>query len=166
SYTHRYNLIQQSYSDNFITTLAFPTRYHAGLERNQMRAAWDLAPKWGQNIHLYYEHMPFKPDDNGHIFAVTSTFYFPGIFHNHSFQFRFNYQESSGIFRYSSIIPRVSGYSRLRPSRPSNTIMLDYALPLAYPDFELGTLAYLRRISATMFADFQDVSTDHLQKPR
>lgn len=165
SYTYRYHLQQKHLSDNFIRTLAFPIQYHFYMARNQIRSTWDLAPKWGQNLHFYYGHLPFEAHA-GKLFAFTSTLYFPGLLRNHSFQMRFNYQQVSGQFRYTTIIPRVSGFGQIPATQPDNTLLLNYAFPISYPDLEIGNLAYIRRIRAGFFADFENINKQSMKAPR
>ena len=166
SYTHRYNLKQQHLSQNFIRSLAFPIQYHLYFGRNKIRSAWDIAPLWGQTFHVYYGHMPFEGSGTDKFLAITSNLYFPGILRNHSLQVRFNYQEVSGQFQYASIIPKVSGYGQIAATQPENTLLLNYKFPIAYPDLELGNLAYLRRLRAGFFADFENISQKHVNRPR
>src|SRR5690606_33321857 len=62
--------------------------------------------------------------------------------------------------------PMVSGYDQLRLTRPDNTFFINYKFPFAYPDFEIGSLAYVKRLKATIFSDFEDVGIKNNFKPR
>lgn len=165
SYTSRYNINRPDFQNVFIKHIEFPMHYQISLGRNARRAPLDLAPRWGQNISLGYRHLPFSKL-SGTRFALRSAFYFPGLATNHSAQVRFNLQERDGVFSYENIIPMVSGFAQLKPTQPQNTLFLNYKLPLAYPDFQLGSLIYLKRIKANLFTDFEDFSFDEQSKPR
>ena len=40
--------------------------------------------------------------------------------------------------------------------------MLNYRLPLAYPDWALGSLAYIKRFHGYLFADYQNIHKSEL----
>lgn len=158
SYTNRYE-IENNFS-GLIQTLDFPMHYEFSASRTNRRSARDLAPKWGQSISIRYRHFPFEQRLTGELFTFRSALYFPGIFRNHSFQASYNFQNSNGEYRNTVDIPRVSGYSFMRPAENTrNTLLLDYRLPLFYPDWELGPLAYIKRFKAGFFADFENIDS-------
>lgn len=156
SYTSRYQVINRP--SNFIQNLQFPINYQIYFSRNLQRGMRDLTPKWGQNISISYFHLPFENQINGSLFAFRSNFYIPGLLTNHSFSASFNYQRSKGAYEFNVEIPKVSGYSHIKQTVGlRNTLLLDYRFPLFYPDAELGPLAYIKRIRAGLFADFQNI---------
>lgn len=165
SFTEKYNV-----ENNFpalIKTLEFPMHYEFSASRNSRRSARDLAPKWGQNIAIRYRHFPFEDQVNGELFTFRSTFYFPGMMRNHSLQASFNFDKGSGVYRSTVDIPRVSGYAFMSPtSNPRNTLLLDYRMPLFYPDWELGPLAYIKRFKGGLFADFENIDSGKPFAPR
>jgi hypothetical protein len=117
-----------------------------------------LAPPWGQNLTITYEHLPFETNRKGELLAFTSLFYTPGIYTNHSFQTSFNLQIGIGDYRLINDIPLVSGYYNLTPIKElRNTLLFDYRFPLFYPDWEIGPLAYIKRFKGGFFADFENV---------
>lgn len=60
----------------------------------------------------------------------------------------------------------VNGYDQLKPSLPRNTFLVDYRFPLAYPDWELGPLAYIKRLKGGLFFHFENIDTSHPNPPR
>ena len=164
SYLSRYNIINKP--SNFRSVLRFPMKYQVYLNRNSRRSALDLAPRWGENLTFTYQHFPFE-DINGDLFSFRSLFYAPGLFQNHSLQARFNYQIGSGAYNLTVDIPRVSGYSNLKPTKDlQNTLLLNYRFPIFYPDWEIGPLAYIKRIRGGFFSDFENVGKANTFKPR
>jgi hypothetical protein len=138
--------------------LSFPMKYLLYVNRNTRRSPQDLAPAWGQNFTLTYRHFPFEKSLSGDLFTLRTLFYTPGLFRNHSFQTSFNYQTNSGAYNLTNDIPLVSGYYNLpRTNDLSNTLLFDYRFPLFYPDWEIGPLAYIKRIKGGFFADFENV---------
>lgn len=164
-YTNRYDI--ENGVPSLLNTLSFPMLYQVYASANSRRSSRDLAPKWGQNITLTYRNYPFENRVEGELFTFRSTFYFPGIARNHSFQASFNYQESSGNYINTVDIPRVSGYSNLKPvGNTTNTLLLDYRMPLFYPDWEAGPLAFIKRFKGGFFADFENIRKGNSFSPR
>ncbi|MBC8051727.1 MAG: hypothetical protein H7Y13_01545 [Sphingobacteriaceae bacterium] len=158
SFSDKYD-IENNFA-NLLQSLRFPMHYELSASRNSRRSARDLAPKWGQNISLKYRHFPFENQVEGEIFAFRSTFYFPGVLRNHSLQASYNFQQTKGAYETLVDIPRISGYAFAQPrTNPRNTLLLDYRLPLFYPDWELGPLAYIKRFKGGIFADFENIDS-------
>lgn len=156
SYTSRYSI--QNTPSKFSSKLLFPIKYQIYFNHNTLRSARDLAPPWGQNLTVSYEHLPLNFKQKGELITIRSLFYTPGVLTNHSFQTSFNVQSRSGDFNLVTEIPVVSGYYQLNPAGElQNTLLFDYRFPLFYPDLEIGPLAYVKRLKAGLFADFENV---------
>lgn len=142
---------------NFISRIAFPAFYQLRMQRNQRRSARDLAPRFGQNLTFFYTHSPGNGSNS--LAAMRTLFYFPGILPHHSLSLRFNEQEDGTTSLSSLVIPLPRG--NYRPDNITglyNSLLIDYRFPLFYPDLELSGLAYVKRIRAGLFADFENVS--------
>lgn len=166
SYTNRYRLNRPELESRFPGHLAFPMSYLVYFNHNNRRSQLDLAPRWGQNLSATYRHLPFAGNQNGTAFSFRSAFYFPGIARNHSLQARFNYQVVSGMYSGLNEIPLVSGFDQLQPSLVTNTLLFNYRMPLAYPDWGIGPLAFVKRLKGGVFADFQNVGKGEPFSPR
>ncbi|MFZ4260783.1 hypothetical protein ACFRAE_01995 [Sphingobacterium sp. HJSM2_6] len=156
SYQQRYDL-SISTLRNFNYEFSFPLNYLVYFNRNTRRSQLDLIPKWGQNINFTYRHVPFEDAADGQMFVLKSNFYFPGIFHNHGFQARFSYQSSTGRYEGMYEIPLVSGFSSFNAGKFNNTLLLNYRFPIAYPDWAISSIAYIKRFHGYFFADYQDI---------
>ncbi len=155
-YSDRYDLTYKP--TNFIKSINFPLKYNLALGLNTRTSERDLAPKWGQNINLAYEHLPFERALRGNNLVFKSLFYFPGIANNHSLSTSFNWQKNSGVYQFNIDLPRASGYANLAGIKDlSNTFLVDYRFPIAYPDWEIGPLAYVKRIKGGFFTDFENI---------
>lgn len=150
----------------FNRTLAFPMHYSVYLSRNTLMASRDLYPLWGQNADLEFENLPFTTIEKGRLFYMNSLFYLPGLFNHHSFQAGFSYQQNIGVYQNDRLINEISGYAFLPPNKLKNSFFLNYYLPLAYPDLQISSLAYVRKIQAGLFLNKQNLgsSTDPLLK--
>ena len=166
SYTQRYNMDTPALEKRFIKKLKFPLDYQVYFNRNSRTSRYDLAPKWGQNISLFYRSSPFEKQLTGEAFSIRSSFYFPGVMTNHSLRTRFSFQHHNGQFQYSNYIPMVNGYDLLPASLPKNTLLVDYRFPIAYPDWELGPLAYIQRLKGGFFTHFENFADHGNTKPR
>lgn len=155
SYTKRYNTSLNL--QNFQDVIAFPLNYQVYINRNSMRSKMDLAPRWGQNISLTFRHRPFEQRSSGEVLSLRTNFYFPGLWTNHSLQLRFAAQKNNGIYLGMYDIPMVSGWGHFNSPIVKNTAMANYRLPLFYPDWSIGSIAYIKRFQGLLFSDFQNV---------
>jgi len=142
---------------NFRKEFRFPMSYQAYFNRNSMMSKMDLAPKWGQNMSITFRHSPFESAIGGTISSLRTSFYFPGIFNNHSLQIRLNAQKASDIYQYTTDIPTVSGYGHFNSPQVQNTLLINYRMPLVYPDWTIGGIAYIKRLKGGLFADYQNI---------
>lgn len=169
SYTSRYSIQSQPDQVPIIEYIAFPMRYGFYYSQNSRRSTRDLAPRWGHNYRIDYRHFPFDSQIEGDLLSIKSIFYTPGLFRNHSFSASLNWQQNTGsaFDKFAIDIPTVSGFNRLTNTDPlKNTILLDYRFPFAYPDWELGPFAYIKRFSAGFFADFENITANKNNLPR
>ncbi|NGM62746.1 hypothetical protein G5B30_12565 [Sphingobacterium sp. SGG-5] len=157
SYMQRYNVSMAV--TNFPMTRKFPLNYQVYLNRNHTMSTMDLTPRWGQNFSFTYRHMPFDPAQTGTTWSLRTNFYFPGLLLNHGLQIRYSYQEKSGRFLHNNDIPLPRGFSFYPTVFLKNTLLMDYRLPLAYPDWSIGSLAYIKRIKGDLSADYQNIET-------
>ncbi|TAE41071.1 MAG: hypothetical protein EAY66_01645 [Sphingobacteriales bacterium] len=155
SYTQRYQISLKG--TNLPMEIKFPLDYQYTFALNQSRSPRDLAPRFGQNFSVGYSHLPFHTQ-KGTILFMRSQFYFPGLLANHSLQASFNMQNASGIYRNNIDIPRASGFANIDAiGKIKNTLLLDYRFPIAYPDWQLGPLAYIKQVKGGVFTDFENL---------
>jgi hypothetical protein len=159
SYTKRYML--ENLPSSFNTTLNLPLNYGLTLQHSIRQAERDVAPRWGQILRLKYFHQPFDTRLGGDLFSTEAFLYFPGFARNHSFLANFNFQEASGVRQYNTEINTVYGYNNIQArSRLKNTLLFNYRFPIAFPDAELGPLAYIRNIRGGMFCHYENVGRE------
>lgn len=173
SLTNRYNLEvdpqHPQAEKNFIQEIHWPFQTSLNVGHSVRSSSLALGPRWGQQIGIGFRQLTQQGVNNGnpsrHI-AVLSSFYFPGVMPHHSTHVRMNYQRGAGAYRNINDIPMVSGYDQLQPVAVSNTVLFTYRFPLAYPDWELGNLAYIMRLKGGLFADFENVDRRQPLKSR
>ena len=166
NYTHRY--MGENMPNNYIRKLLFPMQYSFALTHTMRQSERDVAPQWAQSLRLTYLHQPFASNLEGKLFALESYFYFPGLAKNHSFLASFNYQKANGIREYDTEISKVYGYNNIDARSPlSNTLLFNYRFPLVFPDAEIGPLAYVRNIRASLFSHYENIGKEtNLAEPK
>lgn len=122
---------------------------------NQIKSvAKDMRPRWGQILEMKYANNPFEGLDLGEIYALTGKFYFPGIIKHHSLKLSLGYQyRNYGTYTYSDFIELARGATSIK-NKEMKTFFIDYKMPLAYPDFSIPNIIYIKRIKANLFYDF------------
>lgn len=162
SYLNRYQISVNNLK-NFDTDIIFPLNYQAYFNRNAMRSRMDIIPRWGQNISFTYRHIPFDNEASGMTWSIRSIFYLPGIKLNHGLQIRTAVQESNGRYQYLQDIPMIDGFAFTKVERIRNTLLFNYHFPIAYPDWSIGQLAYIKRIRGVAGAHYQNIENQNLQ---
>lgn len=165
SLLNRYGLeLSQPHAEaekRFVKQIRFPIQTAINLGHHVRSSALDLAPRWGQHLSISYRYLQNEVLNRGSVsrhWLFRATFYFPGIAPHHSTSIRVNYQRGSGIYAPLNEIPLVSGYDQLEPQSVRNTVLLAYRFPLAYPDWEIGSLAYVKRLRSGLFTDFENIN--------
>ena len=165
SLTKRYQ--PENLPKNFINSLNFPMDYRFTFTHSTRQAERDIAPRWSQIFRVKYFHQPFDQKLAGELFSLESFFYTPGLFTNHSFLLNFNYQEATGIRKYNTAINKVYGYNNiLAKTALTNNLLLNYRFPFAFPDAEIGPLAYVRNLRATLFLHYENIGETNLNEPK
>jgi len=142
---------------NFRTEIKFPLHYSFYFLKSRLAATRDLYPAFSQDLSFSFEHLPFERTLKGRTLYLNSNFSFPGFAPHHSFQLSFNVQEKSGAYAGERDITEISGYEVLPPNRLRNTLLTAYYFPVAYTDWELGPVAYIRRLQAGVFFNSENI---------
>lgn len=132
--------------------------FFCNAEKTVMR---DLAPHIGQEFHAGYRSSLSKGLDFGRLFFADATLFFPGIAKHHSIAISSNIQKKENgnySFANESRLPR--GYNILWFD-DSRCFSFTYRLPLAYPDLNIGSLFYFKRLKAGLFADYGKIAIHH-----
>ncbi|MDH4091506.1 MAG: hypothetical protein OEV24_13650 [Cyclobacteriaceae bacterium] len=122
------------------------------------RSRRDFLSRWGQTLDAEFYNTPYEGDFVGKLFAVRSTFYFPGFAKHHFFYARGAYQESlqgveTNLYTFRNRIPKPRGMSYPADEK-FLSLSANYAFPLWYPDIALGPVLNVQRIKANIFFDY------------
>jgi hypothetical protein len=120
----------------------------------QQSAIRDIYPKWAQVFDYNYTFSPFDKDIDGTSESLKTAFYFPGFFPNNGIRIRIE-TEKQELERYymGNRIHWPRSYKNIY-SEELYFLSFDYVMPLFYPDLNISSLFYLKRIRATFFYDY------------
>jgi len=166
NYTQRY--MGQNMPDNYIRKLLFPMQYSFAVTHSIRQSEREVAPRWAQSLRFGYVHQPFAGNLPGRLYSFESFFYFPGLARNHTFLTNFNYQNATGVREFNVDIPTVYGYNNINArSKLSNTLLFSYRFPLAFPDAEIGPIAYIQNLRAGLFCHYENIGKEtNLGEPK
>ena len=125
--------------------------FFSNVFRNALR---DIYPKWGQVVDLNYTFAPFDKEIYGKSVSLKTTFYFPGFFRDNGIRIRYEKEKQDpASFFYGNRVLHPRGYEDII-SMELDFMSFDYVLPIAYPDFNLSSFFYLKRIRTGLFYDY------------
>ncbi|UOQ72725.1 hypothetical protein [Hymenobacter cellulosilyticus] len=114
----------------------------------------DVAPRWGQTLTASWRNTPFSTGLQARQWAAFGSLYFPGLGKHHSLRLRGGYQSQDQRQNYyfspAVFYPRGQGYVSFDQLQVGS---VEYRLPLADTNWELGRLLYIQRIKAMGFYD-------------
>jgi hypothetical protein len=143
--------------------LFFPLSHELHFTRLKKSSFRDFQPQWGQTLSLFYRHTPWKGDYTGNLAAAKIGFYFPGLFRHHSLFIQGGFEGQNPMnYRFSSEILFPRGYNYVFLDSFSK-FSINYAFPLAYPDWALDGIFYLKRLRTNLFYDY---GTGHIGQKR
>lgn len=115
----------------------------------------DVYPNFGVVVDALYRNSPLGTTRLGSLTAFQSNLYLLGLIPNHGIRLYSGIQKKniSGAFGFSEVIRFPRGWGKINTTE-MYSFGADYKLPLLYPDFNLGSLVYIQRIKASLFADY------------
>jgi len=127
----------------------------------QSRSRQQLIPRWGQILELNLQQNN-ESQNQARMFTGIGKFYFPGFNKIHSFNLKTRFiQENIKGYRYEDRFSMARGYNdRLFKNKADSefddiyVVSGNYEFPVIFPDWDIGSLAYIRSISVNLFYDF------------
>ncbi len=116
------------------------------------QARQHINPRWAQAVSVNYrDAFNFR---NSHKLVAHGSFYFPGLFSNHSLVINTAYQTRDSLpDLFSKIFSYSRGYEALS-TRRMYKLGVNYHFPIVYPDWGFANLLYFQRIRANAFFDY------------
>jgi hypothetical protein len=150
-YENNYLWSQESASYDYGQTMIAGRFYFSN---SHLMAARDIYPRLAQVVDLYYASYPFDSENYGSSFTLRTMFHFPGFFRNNIIRIRYENEFQSVVkFLNFNLVKYPRGYKNII-SEDLSFFSADYFAPLFYPDLNIGSLLYLKRIRAGIFYDY------------
>ena len=161
NYINQYIYIKEKgtydYGQTIMTGRIYFTNYHVSALR-------DIYPRWAQVIDFNYCFAPFDRSIYGSEISLKTAFYFPGLFPNNGIKIRIETdKQESQKYLYGNFSSLPRGYSNII-AKGITFLSADYAFPLVYPDFNVASLLYLKRIRTSFFYDYAQGPGNSLYK--
>jgi hypothetical protein len=120
----------------------------------QRKSKRDIYPKWGIVFLLKHIHTPFTSFEKGFLSSVESYFYLPGLAKHHGFKLYGAYQKVKfRMYKFFNEVDFVRGL--LNPGLEDlYRFGVNYKFPLIYPDLDLSSFMYLKRMTLGFFFDY------------
>lgn len=114
----------------------------------------DINPKWAQTVDIIHSVYPFDRDLYGDLTTLRSSFCFPGIFKDDGIKIHLETEkQSTEVFILANRISVPRSYEDII-SKKADFFSVDYYFPVIYPDFNIASFLYLKRVRADLFYDF------------
>ncbi len=145
---------------------AYLQTHKVHFERSSKKSPRDMYSPWAQNLATIYRHSLYGGAQH-QLYATKAAFYFPGLANHHSLRLSVGHQYRASTT--ADYMPELCtrGHEAYIMSKVQELYhtSLDYTLPLAYPDWELGSWLLVNRLSTNLFHDWGYLphSNSHLQ---
>ncbi len=132
-------------------SLTYRMYYH----QIRKRSYQDILPDFGIIVDGSYVHSPFGDHNLGSLLSGEGIMYLPGVKANHGLRLYGGAQKrlNGDHYSYSDDIRFPRGWKRTS-TKEMLVEAVDYKLPLLNPDWSIGGLAYVKRISVSLFFDY------------
>ena len=151
---HTYRKIDEGYEFRF-TEPDFQSLEYGFSAYHYLRSSLrDIYPKWGIIGHARYIHTPFTSLQKSDMLVLEGIVYAPGFFKHHGFKLYAATQlRTVGDYNPSNVVPFMRGMSN--PGlHDLYRLSVDYKFPLFYPDWDLASVLYLKRLTMDLFYDY------------
>lgn len=143
----------QLYNLNIANRTLKELEYHVFFSHSIKSSQRDLQSKWAQVLQFGYRHSP-NEDRLGEVWSAIGQFNLPGFAKHHGIIVSAGYQNRSKLnSSFGNAIKSPRGVSNLY-GLDCSLLSLDYRMPLAYPDWNMGGLAYIKRVKMGAFIDY------------
>ncbi len=160
--TNLYPIVQLVNENHYFFSTS-DSLYHKGFNKinyrlyfssTQQSSHKNVRPKLGVEVEVNYTHAPFNKNNIGSLAAGKVSVYVPGIGMNHSLLLKSSVQQQFLKNYYlSNYVAFPRGYVDF-VSEKFKLFSAEYLMPIAYPDWAFGSIAYIKRLSLNAFFDY------------
>ena len=137
------------FSQNYLTYVGYSLRFQRLLKQSKR----DINSKFGQYISVSQRH---SVDNKVWILGLQGGIFLPSLWKHHSVLLTAGFQQQK-IRDDGYVFPTSIGFTRgisYTRYQQLSLASINYALPLAHPDFEIHRIVYFQRIKANIFFDY------------
>lgn len=145
---------QAAYRDMFNDRAYTYLNSYISFSNSNQQARQNIYPTLGQTISLNYKDATSGLTSSQ--FLADGSFYFPGLFTNHSLVITAAHQQkgnANSVLDFSNDFPFSRGFTAENLYK-LNGVDANYHLPVAYPDAGIANTIYFLRIRANAFYDY------------
>lgn len=145
-----YHLLQDDHYYNGLKTIDYGLWFYA----YRRMAYRDLQPKWGVTFNVNHRASPFSEKILGEMTSMAGRLYLPGLMEDHGVTLALGYQKQDPeAYLYSTYLDFPRGF---KPHAIEELFTFDseYVLPLGYPDWNIPSLLYVKRLKGSVFYDY------------
>lgn len=114
----------------------------------------DIQPRFGFTVNLRNISTPFENELYGSNTSLQYSMYLPGILRNQGIKLKAEWQnQKTKKYLFSNLLNFPRGYNQV-PTVSFSKYSVDYVMPLLYPDLNIGTIIYFKRLRANFFLDY------------
>ncbi len=119
----------------------------------------DVFPNFGFTGDLIFQHSPTGNVNFGNLLLEQTYLFLPGFMPNHGIRIFTGVQikQSGPKYSLSDRIRYPRGWGKI-DTKEAYSFGIEYKLPLFYPDWNISSLIYLKRVKASLFADYANLS--------
>lgn len=153
-YEHDSSTPEKFFSGNY-QSLSYRLYYQQLLRRSYK----DVFPNFGFFGDIIYQHSPTGNVDLGSLTLGQAYLFLPGIMANHGIRIYSGVQVKNpdSDYMFSDRIRYPRGWLKANTTK-AYSFGIDYKMPLFYPEWNVGGLVYLKRVKASLFADYASLS--------
>ncbi len=129
----------------------------------------EILPRLGITASAGYYHAPFNNQVYGAVARAGVTVYLPGLLKHQTIRIAFNHQKQYPLdMSHPAFINLISLARGLHGvfGEGLTKYSADYVLPLLYPDLEISSLIYVKRIRGALWADYLIGTNIIIQDPK
>jgi len=127
--------------------------YSIALSGSQKSPFQNIFPRWGYNLNIEYRNTPFNTNA-GDMLNIGFASYLPGMFQHDGIRLMLHYQDKiDRAFFFNDYAMPARGYTGLSYT-DMLTLRADYQVPILYPDWNLSSLIYFKRVIMGGFFDY------------
>jgi len=158
AYDHVYSFSPLAISDmTFDYSKQFSFNAYTSFTNRRLKSYRDLYPKWGEYFEAGATFIPKIFDLQGYKYYAQANFYFPGLMLHHGIRLNLSAEIHNPIDSGYMYIANSTSFPRGMYAVQTNELYkvgIDYTLPLFYPDINIPYLLFIKRVRASIFADY------------